>query len=355
MASKLLTFVKNFNKPLEKFLVKNGWNFRLFRKRLQGRKFKKLTRDEKRAVRRYWRQYGRRVSPAWAAYYSAVSGKFDPRYIPESLYYSEFIQKLGQTPLGALNHKNVQEQIFSSKQPRTILHKNGSLLTDADHRPLTLEAAIAACRAEGRVIIKPATGSYGRGIEFWSAEDVDETLETALKSASSLVIQEVLQAHPFFTDIHPNSLNTLRLVTLIIDNKPVLLSCIMRMGHSGSQVDNTSAGGLIAVVDENGYLHDSAIQKDQKIISQHPHGFVYKDQRVPHFDRVLEDVHTQCWRLPYFRLVFWDYAVDCAGDPVLIEANFPAGQIESHQFNNGPLFGEYTDRMLDFIYNDKLL
>lgn len=54
-------------------------------------------------------------------------------------------------------------------------------------------------------------------------------------------------------------------------------------------------------------------------------------------------------------LAIWDYAVYCAGATVLKVANLPAGQIEPHQFNNSPLFGEYTDKVLDFIYNNRLL
>ncbi|NLV98706.1 MAG: hypothetical protein GX034_02810 [Clostridiaceae bacterium] len=356
MASNLLAFVRNFNKPLEKFVIKNGWNFRLLQRKLKGKKFKKLTLEEKREVRSYWRRFGRKVSPAWAAYYSAVSGNFDPRYIPESLYYSEIVQRLGDIPLTALNYKNVQDQVFSSKQPKTILHKSKALLTDAQHRPLDLEEAVAACKAEGQVIIKPSGGSYGsKGIVFWSHDDDEKTLRDILQSDGSLIIQAILKPHHFFSDIHPDSLNTLRLVTLIIDREVVLLSSILRMGSGANRVDNTSAGGILAVVEQDGSLREGAIQINQKILSQHPDGFVFKEQKIPHFDRILEDVRTQCWRVPGFRLVFWDYVVDPAGDPVLIEANFPTGQIESHQFNNGPLFGDYSDKVLDFVYNDKPL
>lgn len=351
MSSKLLAFVQGMNRPLERFIVKQGWNLRLGRKKLQGVHFRPLTPSEKKQVQSYWRQYKRRVSPAWAAYYGSSRDVFDPRFIPESLYYSEIVPKLGDLNMRGLGQKNVQEQVFSSKQARTLVRKEGQILTGPHYRPLTGAEAVDLCRQEGRVIIKPARGSYGgRGIQFWSQEEGEEKLRAYLEAWPSLTVQEVIRQHSFFANIHPQSLNTLRLVSLIVDNRPVLLSAIMRMGQGGSRLDNSSAGGLIAALDQEGRLKDRAVQSDQSVLTGHPGGFVFKGARVPSFDRVREDMYAQCMRVSCFRMVFWDYAIDEAGDPVLIEANIPAGQIASHQFNNGPLFGDYTDRVLAFVY-----
>ncbi|WP_161485689.1 hypothetical protein [Gracilibacillus timonensis] len=54
-------------------------------------------------------------------------------------------------------------------------------------------------------------------------------------------------------------------------------------------------------------------------------------------------------------MVSWDYAIDKNGDPVLIEANIPTGQIDFHQINIGPIFGEYTEKVLDHVYKGKTL
>ena len=41
------------------------------------------------------------------------------------------------------------------------------------------------------------------------------------------------------------------------------------------------------------------------------------------------------------------------GDAVLIEANMRKGGINFHQFNNGPLFGDFTKRVLDEVFGVK--
>ncbi len=351
MSSKILSFVKNMNRPLEKFVIRNGWNLRLANKKIRGAHFKKLSKNEKADVKKFWRQYGKRVSPAWASYYAHAKDSFDPRYIPESLYYSEMIGKLGDLRLGALGDKNVQKRIFSSKQANTVFHKNGNIYTSGDYRRISLEEAIILCEKQNEVVIKPTAGSYGgRGVAFWMKGNDEAELHAALRFHHSMIVQEVVQSHPFFRDIHPHSLNTLRLVTLIAEGEPILLSTILRMGQGGQRTDNSSAGGLIAVVDQNGCLQETAIQRNQEIISQHPGGFVFRDKTIPNFQKILDDVFTQCMRIPSFRMVFWDYTVDIEGDPVLIEANLPSGQIDSHQFNIGPIFGDRTEKVLSYMY-----
>lgn len=55
-------------------------------------------------------------------------------------------------------------------------------------------------------------------------------------------------------------------------------------------------------------------------------------------------------KLIYFDLVSWDLAIDDAGNPLVIEINLKDQGISSHQVVNGPLFGEFTDQVLEQIY-----
>lgn len=54
--------------------------------------------------------------------------------------------------------------------------------------------------------------------------------------------------------------------------------------------------------------------------------------------------------IPHFRLVSWDVAICEDGEPMLIEANMRKGGINLNQFNNGPLFGDLTERVLDEVF-----
>lgn len=54
--------------------------------------------------------------------------------------------------------------------------------------------------------------------------------------------------------------------------------------------------------------------------------------------------------MPLFRLISWDIAIDENDSPVLIEANLFVGELEFHQLNNGPIFGEETEDILKEVF-----
>lgn len=356
LANKILTFTKNINKPFVKFILVNGWNLRLHRKKKSGFKLKQLTKGQKREVKDYWKDYGKKVSPDWAAYFSYRNDHFDPRYIPEGLYYGEIARKLHVEGMGGLHHKNVQEQIFDAKQPKTIVRKINNFISDEDHQPISIDQAIQLCKEEPEVIIKPSTGTYGgQGIVFWEAKDGERKLRDILGALDQIIIQEVIEPHHFLKNITTTSINTIRVVTLLVSGKPVLLSTLLRMGEEGKRLDGVSAGGIIAVINKEGYLEESAVQLNQTVRTEHDSGFVFKDKKLPSYKKMIDDAFRQHSRIPYFKMVSWDYAIDKDGDPVLIEANIPTGQIDFHQINIGPIFGEYTDRVLDHVYKGKEL
>lgn len=356
MSSKLLSFIKTMNIPIIKFIVNKGWYLRLKSKKVKNAKFKKLTRKEKNDIKKYWRKYGKNISTDWCAYFAYGSEIVDKKYIPESLYYGEIVRKLNDYEMGALHHKNVSDQIFNSKQPKTIIRKEDDLLLNENYEPVSENEGIKLCKEQESIIIKPSTGTYGgAGIQFWSKGDSEEELRNLIKQSPKLIVQEVVKQHPFFESIHPESLNTLRIVTLLIDGRSVLLSTILRMGRNKSKVDNYSAGGIICPVGKDGFLFEEAVQSDQSVIEKHPEGFTFKGKQVPFYKEIINDAYIQHYRIPYFKLVSWDYALSAEGIPILIEANIPRGQLDLHQLNIGSLFGKYTDRVLDHVYKDKTL
>ena len=123
------------------------------------------------------------------------------------------------------------------------------------------------------------------------------------------------------------------------------------MGVGDSKIDNVTAGGISCGIDENGYLKEYATTYyTGERIYTHPQGLVFKGFRVPSFEKAIEMVKTAHPLIPHFRLVSWDIAIDESGEPVLIEANMRKGGINLNQFNNGPLFGDLTDRVLDEVF-----
>jgi hypothetical protein len=55
-------------------------------------------------------------------------------------------------------------------------------------------------------------------------------------------------------------------------------------------------------------------------------------------------------RMAHSKLVSWDIAVGRDGQPILVEANLYCGGLKALQLNNGPLFGDLTDQVLEAVF-----
>lgn len=351
MSSKLLNLARSINKPLVKQIISRGWYIRLQSKKLKKAKFTKLTKVQKKEIKKFWKNFGKKVSSDWTAYYSYGSKIVDAKYIPESLFYSEILPKLNDEYIGnGLADKNLYDNLFNTNMPKTIFRKVNGVLLNKDFSPISLEDAISLSKEASSIVIKPSDGSYGSGIVFWDNKKNEREILNALKLNDNIIVQEKVKQHEFLNSIHSSSLNTLRVVTLMLDNEVIYLCTILRMGQNNSQIDNYSAGGLICSIDKDGKLFEKAVQSNQSVIYKHPNGFVFKNKVVPHFDKVINHASTMHYKIPYFKFVSWDYSITEDGEPILIEANFPASQIDLHQLNIGPIFGEYTERVLSEVY-----
>lgn len=351
--NKVLKMVDSTRDSITKTLVYHGWEARLKKKQMDI-KFAKLSNEQRQEVRAYWRQYGKKVNPNWAAYYSSMSGIFDKRIIPDSLYYSEILHLLNNFKMAGLADKNIASRIFTAKMPKVLLRRINNEYFDEQYRRVTLDAGLTSILQDGECFAKPARdSSYGDGTFLWLKEQGIDELQNMIEGIKGdLLVQEVVKQHKELAKYHPGSLNTVRVVSLRLKDRTVIINAILRMGVNNSHIDNFSAGGVIANLDENGQLFEENVQSNGKRLSAHPNtGVSFAGGCIPSYGRIVETVKRQHDIIPYYRLISWDFAVDESGDPLLIEGNFPSGQLDLHQLNKGGLFGEYTDEVLENIWS----
>ncbi len=321
----------------------------------------RLTKEQKAAIREFWKPY-KKISPKWAQYYCGANGNFDPRYIPNDLFYSKIDQHFNARKLGyGFNDKNYYTKIFDGiKQPQVVVRKINSLIFDAHYNQISVQEAKAKILAEAEVICKPSqeTGS-GRGIMFFNSAD-EKSVDTFLidPTYDDYVVQKLIRQHEELDRVHKGSINCVRISSLLLEDGVHILSCVLRMGFGNSKVDNATAkdnakyDGMSCGIDASGCLKKYAYgyttgQQHEK----HPDGLVFEGFRIPSFDKAVALVKQAHPRIGHFRLVSWDIAIDEDGDAVLVEANMRKGGINFHQFNNGPLFGDLTERVLKEVFS----
>lgn len=323
----------------------------------------KLTKEQKAEIRDFWSPY-KKISTKWAQYYSAMNGNFDPRYIPNDLYYTVVDQHFNNRKLGyGFNDKNYYSKIFAGiKQPEIVVRKINSLIFDENYNQISEAEAKQRILCHDEVICKPSqeTGS-GRGIIFFNNTDESSINEfLANPEYDDYVVQKLINQHSELNRVHNGSVNCIRICSLLMEDGVHILSSVLRMGFGGSKVDNATANdnakydGMSCGIDQNGCLKKYAHGYTTGICrTQHPDGLVFEGFKIPSYDKAVELVKNAHPLIAHFRLVSWDIAIDDNGTPVLIEANMRKGGINFHQFNNGPLFGELTERVLDEVFKNK--
>ena len=104
----------------------------------------------------------------------------------------------------------------------------------------------------------------------------------------------------------------------------------------------TSAAAALAGVKPDGHLNDCGYTQKGERYDVHP----FSEGFVPNFDKALEAVMRCHMHVPMFGVASWDIAIDAEGEPVLIEYNVGGAGIDIHQYNNGPLYGKYRERII---------
>ena len=314
----------------------------------------KLTLEQKKQIREFWAPYCK-ISHKWALYYSSKNGNFDPRYIPNTLYYTKIDQHYNAKKLGyGFNDKNYYSLIFPNvKQPETVVRNIGGLFFDEQYHLISTYEAFERIISKNEVIIKPSQESgSGRGICFLKSSQVESIKELLFNAKeSNYIAQSIVPQHPDLEIIHPGSLNTIRICTILLEDGVHVLSAVLRMGTGNSRIDNVTAGGISAAIKPSGKLDKYAYTYyTGERLERHPQGVLFENYKIPEYSKAIDCVKSLAQTIGNFRLVSWDICIDDKCDIVLIEANMRKGGINLHQFDNGPLFGDLTARVLDEVF-----
>ena len=312
------------------------------------------------AVSSVWSRY-EKISPKWAQYYWSLNGIASPYYIPSDFWFSKMCRTMNSRdrfgwPL--FQDKNYLDLFFPDvRRPEVVVRNVSGQYLDAAYRPLTSEAAAALCETEGELIVKPSIDSKGgKGIVFIhdpAEKAAAPSVLTVLQGRSGdFVVQRVLRQHPKMAELNPDSINTVRVLTLLWKGKAQVLGALVRIGTKGCRVDNPhTSNGLSCVLDAQGRMIEKAFDRNWRPFTTLPNGMAVKGFAVPYYDRIVETVLKLHYRVPHFRLIGWDMTISEEGEPIVIEANMDCPEIYFHQVGGGPLIRdpELFHEIMDFV------
>jgi hypothetical protein len=324
-----------------------------------------LSGEEIKKVKDFWRKYKIRPNLKWIKAYSYAFGKFSEKFIPDDVYFLYIEPYLNNLFFSAaFSDKNNYDRFFSDiKTPRSILRRIHGKYYDDNYKFLNNQDLEDYIRNfKGTYIIKPTlVDGGGKNIKKLKIDFPNGTIDGMdqfnliqyLRGYdNNYQIQEIVKQHPAIAEIHPDSLNCIRVLSLRRENKIIILSSVAKFGSGGSFLDGQRQGGVNCAIDKDGRVNQYAFN-DKKFskISIHPDTRKrFGDLVIPGYQGLLDKITKLHEPLLHQDLVSWDMSLSPEGEPILIEINLNSQAIALQQANNGPLFGKYTREILDAVF-----
>lgn len=313
MFKKFLALYQRFRKESKMFFKNIGERFDILfhvgYERLKYRKSEskciwksvKLTKEQKRAIDKFYKQnYGKKIPYTYHRLYTAYTGNFDEKYIPNMVYAPYLERFLTDIAYGKVftnkNTLSIFARGLNAKMPQNIVIGNESGYYDKDFNRITLSDVERILHNIGKVFVKRTTESCGgRGCaiaNFINGFDTNSNLTVSEFISSydkDFSIQEFIVCHDSISKIYPHSVNTFRVITYILDGEVYHCPIILRLGLGGSFTDNASAGGIFVAVDDDGTLHKSAFTEYRKEYTIHPDtNITFEGHKIEHLDKVIK-------------------------------------------------------------------
>ena len=188
-------------------------------------------------------------------------------------------------------------------------------------------------KLSGSFILKVDGGMQGSAIHLFEKVggalrhdgrhvSVDELWDRFEKNLDpGYIIEERVPNHPDIEKIYPDALNTLRLVTIRTrDGKVHLMHPFIKFGRGGSHVDNLKAGGLFALIGDDGRL-GQLVEESGKRYDRHPDtDEAITGTKIPYFEEACELALKASGVFGFMATIGWDIGITPDG-PVIIEGN----------------------------------
>lgn len=318
----------------------------------------KLSEHQIRQLRNFYSPFVAFMTDRYHRLYTYKSGKFYPEYLPEDfyvMYADRFFSDRNEARY--IDNKCYYYRIFSNvRQPELVAMRIGKTWLDENLRAVSPKVIISLLKKEREVVIKKAVNSQGGyGVFFLNGNNMIYDFRKIIRNISGdVVIQRPVHQHPLLAQLHPESVNTMRIVSLLTGNHVKIYAVALKIGTGNSRTDNGCQGGIYVGVNPDSSLKEYGILDDGTVLHCHPDlDYFFADKKVPCLSSALELVKNAHVFMGHFRLVSWDVTIDDKGKAVLIEANLSLGGINDVQMCCGPLFGKDTKKILREVMQDR--
>jgi hypothetical protein len=312
--------------------------------------------------RNLWKTLHAKADPSWLMIYGNISGIWDHRYIPESIYYNRIEPVLNNKIFSkSYTDKNYYTRFLGDfRLPVTVVRNIEGVFYDNNDAPVGFDKIPGILKGESTLIIKPAVDSGGgRNVSLWTkgsdgfiSGDGSKLTVDLLQNVyvKNFIIQRQIEQHSYYKEFNQSSVNTVRLLTFrsVSDESISILHSILRVGATGSITDNQASGGYACGLTDDGTLTGSAVDKYGRVYKSVNGINLREGEKIEGIEKIWEMAVSVAARYAYSRLLGLDICLGKDGNAILLEVNDRNNEINFFQMMYGPLFREFTDEVVKF-------
>lgn len=310
-----------------------------------------LSPAQEKDIKEYWDQFGISIkSTEWHRYYYSKTGILNPRFVPDNVFHQLIRPRMNDIHLAvAWSDKSFTDHVVHDvKTVKSVLRCVNGRLLDEDFRLLDPKTANANLNKYEQLVIKPTMlTDTGKNVTLQSAPF--DVLAIAKKYGKNYVVQLPFKQHNELAALNESSVNTVRINTVLFDDKAHATSAFIKVGQPGEFTDNGGGKNRIFIGISDGKYSDFAYDHDCNKFYSIPTGQLFANKPVPYYREMCRAVEKAHSYIPHFGLAFWDVSADEYGEPTIIEMNLRYPDTYVPQVGSGPFFGEYTDDLLKYL------
>lgn len=202
-----------------------------------------------------------------------------------------------------------------------------------------IKSFISFMQKHHAAIYKPLNLDCGRGVKkkSLSVHEVEDFFHQHIK-VGPFVIEEAIEQSAEMAQLHPQSVNTVRIMTFMLKGEIKIIASSLRMGVGDSIADNAGSGGIFSSIDpESGIVISKARNyRGDKYIKHPDTNVIIPGFKIPLWNDLLEVVKSAAFELQSATLLSWDFALSRHGW-VIVEVNTGGDWIILQAAQNEPL------------------
>ncbi len=250
--------------------------------------------------------------------------------------------------------------------PKVYFRSIGGKYMNGAYEPVMKQDFDSIFTELNKVVVKPSKSQGGAGVIFFKKNDQGNlisdkgdilTIDWLAKTYNSdYLIQEAFTQSDYLSQFNPTSVNTIRAITYrdVKTGEIHFLGAVLRMGVKGAKVDNASQGGSFIGINSNGVLKNVVSDEYGRQTSYfNDIDFKKMHFQIPNYEEVKQFAIYVSLRIPHMSLFAHDIVLDKDNKPKLIEVNTQSFSYYFLQLTSGPVFGEYTDDVIQYCINNR--